>query len=217
MKNIVKSNNYNQNTPGLNGFCGWLRRTVNNVLNAVAEVSHNPFFALSILQDAFDGDGQFNLGNDNPGEYFFRGIDNQEVELTLQEEAFLDSWVEQKFKPLFLSYFSQLKQFSLNNPTLNDFKQFYNNAHEFIGYINWSINNVTSHNSQPFISDNAITARNRFLVIQMELLEADIMSFIEASNFDFSVGMVQQSLQTSKYHILDFNVNASVIFQRKKF
>lgn len=217
MNNQVKShNNYQKSQPGLNGLFSWLRRTVNNILNAVSEISHNPFFLFTVFEDAFDGGG-FNLGNDNPGEFYLRTEYNQDIELTVQEEIILDNWVEQRFKPLFLSYFSQLKEFSQTTPRLNDFKVFYKNAYEFIGYINWSIANVSSHISQPFLSENVLRARNEFLNIQMQLLVADIEGYISVSNFSFSTRDIQEAVNTSKYQVLDFNVNQTVSIIKRDF
>ncbi|REG89900.1 hypothetical protein [Winogradskyella sediminis] len=225
MKNLVTSNHFKE--PGLNGFFGWLKRTVNNVLNAVSEVSHNPFFAFTVIRDAFDGGG-FNIGNSNPGQFNtglvrrnsgseqLSDLNSQEVELKEAEEALLDLWVESRFKPLFLSYFTQMKQFSITPPKLNEFKIFYNNVYEFIGYINWSINNVVSHNSHLFLSNNVITARNRFLSIQMELLEADIKGYIESSNLNFNVKETPFNLYTNKYQTLDFVVEEYVFIQKKE-
>jgi len=78
MNNQVKSqNNYQNSQPSLNGLFDWLRRTVNNILNAVSEISHKPFL-FNVFEDTFDGGG-FNLRNDNPGEFYFR-TNNKETD-----------------------------------------------------------------------------------------------------------------------------------------
>ncbi|MDH7913207.1 hypothetical protein [Winogradskyella sp. SYSU M77433] len=188
----------------LAGFFGWLRRTVNNVLNAVAEVSHNPLFVFNILQDAFDGGG-FNLGNDNQGEYLFRTNNNSEVELTAQDEAVLDNWVESNFKPFFLPYFSKLKEFSLESPTIEEFSSFYNEAHEFIAYLKWYIEKPVSVGFNQTFSTNALIVRNQFLQIQIELLDGDIKSFLKATKLNVDNYMETISLSTAKYVGLNFS------------
>lgn len=186
------------------GFFGWLKRTVNNILNAVSEVSHNPFFIITIIDDAFDGDGEFNLGNSNPGEYLFRNGAQQEINLTIQEQTVLDLWVETQFKPLFLNYFSELKEFSVNSPRLSVFKQFYNNLHEFIAYLKWSVSRDVSSGLDPVFSINALLARNQFLDIQISVLLADLNEYIDATGISFSSEKRPINVNTSKYQVLGF-------------
>ncbi|WP_426431025.1 hypothetical protein ACPX19_01395 [Winogradskyella sp. HB-48] len=210
---------YNNLPPvALAGFFSWLKRTVNNVLNAISEVSHNPFFVLTMIEDAFDGDGAFNLGNSNPGEYLFRGGSAQEeINLTIQEQAALDQWVETRFKPIFLTYFSELKVFSSTTIRLSEFRDYYNDAHEFIAYLKWYITRDVSSTYDPALSINARLARNQFLEIQLEILKTDIMSFVDSTRLSFTTEIIESAIITNKYSALGFsNVPQSINTQVRK-
>lgn len=204
----MNTQNKEQYTPALGGFFSWLKRAVQNVANAIIEISHNPAFIADIAVDIFDGHG-FTLGNQNG--YLFRTIPVETVEIPLNpvDEQKLDVWVQSKFLPYYKTFFTTLKQYSTNPPPLATFIVFYNNVQKFIGFLKWYKNYVLVIGEGSF-SINALKARNQFFDVQIELLEADLLEFIASRNMSVNPANSNVNLSTNKYSSLGFNTPTSV-------
>lgn len=201
----------NQTTPALGGLFSWLKKAVRNVVNAVAQVSHNPLFIFDILEDAFDGNG-FDIGYSSS---FNRGIMQDfslDTNLTPQDEYMLDTWIENKFLPLYKTYFSTIKDYSLNPPTIDVFNDYYNEAQEFVALIDWYKKYVIV-NGEGLFTPEALQARNQFFDVQIQLLNAEISNYISTTNIKIEQKSVTRIISRSEYLILGFNMPPSISLQ----
>ncbi|MGJ8591717.1 MAG: hypothetical protein ACSHXF_04175 [Aquaticitalea sp.] len=207
-----------QYTPALGGFFSWLGRTIRNVAHAISEVSHNPFFIINIIEDAFDGNG-FTVGYDNGPQgpvvpmdstlSLFRNLPSQEINLTSLDEMKLDAWVNGKFLPLFKTYFSTIKDFNLNGVTRNEFINHYNDAQEFISLLSWYQDYVLTQLLTDF-SREAIMARNQFLTIQINLLQLEVEEYKLSTGVTSAPQRKTVTFPTNKYAGLDLGLPNSV-------
>ncbi|GAA0750211.1 hypothetical protein [Gaetbulibacter jejuensis] len=203
---------YTENPAALRGFFSWLKKTINNVVSAVVEVSRDPFFILEIVHDAFDGGGfTFGIGNNNGSANLFResGYFEQVVSLNEYEENMLDLWVEQRFLPFFKQYFLRLKQFSSQTPTISNFTDYYNSVHEFLGLIKWYRSYVLI-NGESGLTMNALKVRNQFLTFQINLLETELNSYIQEKSISVSSRLTSKTINTNEYIQLQLNIPNSL-------
>lgn len=209
MNNIQTNSNV---VPAMGGLFSWLKRTVRKVVAAIAHVSTDPFFLFDILDDAFNGNG-FDFGNPQPfGKVLNTGLTQileQDVNLTPQDEASLDFWVDVKFTPYFKTFFSKIKGFNLNPPSIDTFINYYNEAQEFIALLKWYQNYVMV-NGEGNLTIEAVRARNQFLNIQIGLLEAEIDNYISNIDIELITAQTQVSVSTLKYSVLGFNIPGNV-------
>ncbi|MCB0462673.1 MAG: hypothetical protein R2816_06780 [Flavobacteriaceae bacterium] len=193
------SEGHNEPPVALAGFFSWLKRAVTNVVRAVAKVSHDPFFAINIIEDAFDGNG-FTIGIKSSGINL-----NQNLNLTAQDEVKLDNWVNNNFLPFYKQYFIKIKEYNLNPPTVKVFKAFFDEAMEFIALIDW-YRDFVKFNGETYLSSDAINARNQFLDIQMRVLEKEINKYISSTNVNLNQTTKNQVIDPEKYSSLLFNL-----------
>src|SRR5690606_6232107 len=99
---------------------------------------------MSVLADFTDGDGSFfnlNFGTIGDGAsngfWFRQGTSVQDLDLTEEEEAVLDAWIDQQFLPAFKLQLKPFKSFMLTPPTTAQFEAAYNKAQEFIGVLRY--------------------------------------------------------------------------------
>lgn len=190
--------------PALGGFFSWLKRAVQNVVNAIVTVSYNPTFVFDILEDLFNNDGSFNVGNPNlcrrldSGTCRLTSTGYADIPLTPNEEAILDNWVNNNFTP-FKRYLSgKLKQLDTNSLTIVDFVSYYNEVQLVISALEWYQNYSLSINELG-LTQNAKLARNQFIDVQIGLLQSEIQQYMLDAYIDLIPNLVSIDLETSKY------------------
>jgi hypothetical protein len=210
--NLVKHNQYEN--LGLKGFFGWLRRTVNKVVNIIRPFIPNYVFVA--LDDFTNGDGQFDFGgvfnSDNENRPFQVTTD---LFLTPLDEANLDNWVDNNFLPYITPIFSTLESYKTNKPSVEDFIIFYNEAQMLIAYLTVQ-SQLDIANGVNGLSINAIKSRNSFLQLQIKTLRETLSEYLVTESLEVSESRVQLSIFTSKYAALGFNSPAEMTILYKE-
>lgn len=182
--------------PAMGGFFSWLGKAIGATATAIASVAVSPLSIFSIVNDLFDGDGTFQGFN------FQR---SQEIPLTSKDELMLDAWVENKFIPFFKPFFSTIKLYNSNPPTLMVFIEYYNNAQEFIALLNWYMIYIKT-NGESGLTINAINARNKYIEVQIKVLETEIANYIKSVGLVLNPAEVSIKISKEKYQSLVFNI-----------
>lgn len=161
----VLVNNTQQNPNGLNGLFGrWLKKIVTAALDTVATLV--PFFG-SLVRDVAQK-SMTELTNNYSGDFWNRTAQVNELPMTAQEEAALDSWVATRFNP----WYAQITKTANDAFSLPLAQKFQN-----INSVLISICTVKAYLQQypsgaaTSLSFNAYTNRNTFIFFMLDELE----------------------------------------------
>jgi hypothetical protein len=206
MQNNIQAYKQNYPQPAMAGFFSWLKRAVKNVGEAVASFLPSPI--ASAVIDFTNGDGSFygyHTGNifGNSFRDFSEDYAIVDIPLTAQEEAVLDTWLNNSFTPFFKPFIEKIQSVK-NNPSEVEAVKIYNVTQEFLSYLKW-YQVYAENNGQKGFSVNAIKARNQFLKIQAELLKQTLEDFLVTYNLQFFTEVVTLTITKSKYALLDLN------------
>lgn len=195
--------NYYEPQPALGGFFSWLRKAVNRVSQIVKEVS--PTIG-GWLDDFTNGDGNFfgiHFGSLIREDRAFSA--NEDIPLTSFEEVMLNDWLNNQFIPFYKPFIEDIKHFISKPPKAKLFAEYFNEAYEFLGLLNWYRSNSDTI-WQIYLSKNQIKARNEFLKKQIGDLEILISRYLETTGTVFEVNDKNISINTKKYEALGFEI-----------
>lgn len=202
------------NNKALAGFFSWLRRAVNNVINAISAFLPRQVFM--VLDDFTNGDGSF-----SPFDVFNSGgqaknFNNPtDIPLTNADEFMLDSWLV-NYNAFVLPFFKNLKNVKDGQSTIADIKDVYNNTYKIIAVLKYCIE-VSLQDTRNRYSQNALLSRNAFIDIQIGTLESTVNDLI--SQYSITVKPITEpiSFRGSDYNLLDFQLPNVFAAPTKRF
>lgn len=193
-----------QRPVALAGLFSWLRKTVNKVVNILEPILPNKIY--TALNDFTDGNGYFfsyYIGNffdeTNPIQ---RSLGSAiDLPLTIQEELILDHWVDNSFIPALKVLQQQLHLHDTTAQTLTSSINLYNRIQEFIAVLNY-YQEYLYLIDEPGLSDNAKTAKNQFITLQIAVLSEQINDHISSLGVEFTPKPIAKIIYSSDYSYL---------------
>ena len=203
------------------GFFGWLKRTVNNITNAISQISHNPTFIWNIIDDAFNGNG-FTLGNNRLSQRVNNhnsstlisdfGLDpnvDLDVVLEARDVQILDIWVDNNFLPYYSSFFVRIQQFYVRTPSRAELFSLLNEAEMFIGLLNWYKEHIEATGDDS-LSAVAVRERSKFISIQLGLLSSEINEYFRLQGLSLIYKNVKRNVFKYDFSFLDLKMPESI-------
>lgn len=176
------------------GFFGWLRRTVANVAGALEGIV--PF--AGIVQNIFMDDGWIWRPTSTDWDWGGSEASDSDVELTAEDEAILDNWVDNIFWPRYEQMLNALRKHTFLPPTVAVFNTYYDQVQQYLAAMRWYVQYL-EQNGMDGLTDNAAGELIKFIEHQLNVIEDQLSKYFNSTNVAVQSSSQYVNIKKSDY------------------